>query len=193
MMQRLLLFGLPLLGAVALAGPSYAHQRADVMVVSPAEGATVDGDSVEVVVAASSAAALAEAGFILTLDGDPIDSTGAVGTSSVFTTFSLRSGSSTTLRVSPVPPGPHELRLIYDKDGDNVKPDVVRRFTRVGGSPSATISPMPSASSSDNVGTAESRRRAVVIPWAYLLGGAIVVGAGIVVLRRRRERAQSGE
>ncbi len=164
------------------AASSYAHQRADLTVAKPAEDAVVDGDAVELVVTASSSAALAEASFTITLDGTPVDTTGTVGAGSVFTTFSLRGGASLMVRLFPVPAGTHELRLAYERDADNIKPEVVRRFTTV----------VPSSGASIDPSSAGSKGSGVPLPW-LAIGGLFLLGVSVATVLLRRERAQSGE
>lgn len=149
-----------------------AHQRAALSVVRPAEGALVAGDRVEVVVAASGGQ-LAGVDFTMQLDGQPVDTSGAVGVVSLFTTFSLTAGKRTTVRVAVAQPGEHELRLVYGADGDDPQPDVVRRFR-----------------TSDVTLVEPTGSRWALPLLVAAVAAAAVFGATVVVRRRRRPPAK---
>ena len=170
-----------LLGLVA--APAQAHQRADLVVTKPGEGASLTGDAVDLEISASEGAALAESSFTITLDGKAVDNTGRLDAGSVFTSFSLRGGAALALRLAPVPPGAHELRLAYARDADNLKPDVVRRFTTV----ASTSGPSVSASGT----TAAKGAGGVPLP-LVAIGGLAALGAGVAAVLVRRARTQPG-
>ncbi|HVE62621.1 MAG TPA: hypothetical protein VNB94_02295 [Mycobacteriales bacterium] len=165
-----------------MVAPADAHQRADLVVTKPAEGASVPGDAVDLVITASPGAALAESSFTITLDGKVVDNTGRLGADSVFTSFSLRAGASLMLRLTPVPLGPHELRIAYERDADNLKPEVVRRFTTAA-STAVPAAPAPSTSAAEGSG--------VPLP-LLVIGGLAALGAGVASVLVRRERTQPG-
>ena len=153
-----------MLGAMLGAGHAAAHQRADVSVVSPSEGQSVAGERVEVVLAAAGGE-LGQVEFTVRLDGRPVDTSGAVGGDSLFTTFSLRSGERASVRIAVSDAGEHELRVVYAADGDDPKPDVVRRFS------------------------SGARRRGAPLPLiAVVAAGSAVVAVAVVVRRRRGPR-----
>ncbi|HVF03683.1 MAG TPA: hypothetical protein VNA20_02475 [Frankiaceae bacterium] len=106
-----------------------AHDPARLVVVSPAEGERVSGDTVRVVVAGEGGTAAAA--FRLDLDGSTVDATGRVG--GVFSTLSVAPGSRLELTV-PVAPGDHTLTATPNADADSEQVTVVRRFTVGGGS-----------------------------------------------------------
>jgi hypothetical protein len=90
---------------VGNACPAAAHVRADLLIVSPAEGASVAAP-VRIVVAAAEAGGTASANF----------------------TLSLTAGKSLTIPVRGLADGVHQIKLVYAGDPDNAKPDIVRRF-----------------------------------------------------------------
>ena len=163
-----------LAAAAAGAPPVAAHQRAELAVTSPAEGAVVV-ETAEVVVAASGGA-LARTDFSMALDGLSVDTSGRLGVGSVFTTFSLAAGEQLRLDVE-VPSGvvDHELRVVYARDADDPRPDVVRRFRST------------AEASAEDTSAGESRRERRQGPWAAAaLTAALLLWGGMTVIRARR-------
>jgi hypothetical protein len=150
---------------VANACPAAAHVRADLLIVSPAEGASVAAP-VRIVVAAAEAGGTASANFTLSVDGQPVDRLGAMGSGAAFTSLSLTAGKSLTIPVRGLDDGVHQIKLVYAGDPDNAKPDIVRRF-------------VVSKTGSDSRG----RRNGVLLVVVLLL-----VLSGVVTLRRKRMR-----
>ncbi|MEO6712806.1 MAG: hypothetical protein ABIM89_05170 [Mycobacteriales bacterium] len=112
--------------AVAFAVPATAHVVAELSVVSPAEGATVD-ESVEVVVAAAPGHT-ESADFTVLLGGALVGRDGTVGAKATFTSRSLRAGERLTVPLRGLDAGRHTLTLRYVSDADSAKPDVTRTF-----------------------------------------------------------------
>lgn len=180
------------------AAPALAHQRADLAVTVPVEGADVTGPVVDVVVVASSGSALAEAVFTLTLDERPVASDGSVGSGSIFTSFSLRAGETLRLPLQAVSPGAHELRLAYQADPDDPRADVVRRFTVTGSSAASSSAPSssdPAPSPTRRDGNGEGEFRPVGAVSAGIVALVLIAAAAVVVVvvSRRRGGAHSGE
>lgn len=152
-------------GAVVLlaSGVANAHVRADLVIVLPAEGATVDAP-VDVVVAAASTGGTGSADFTLTLDGQLVDSNGAIGPGAAFTSLSLKAGQRKTIQVRTVAVGVHQLKVRYAAHADNAKPDLVRNFV---------------------VGNAPKRSRRLGI---LIVAAALLLLSAVVTLRRKRLR-----
>ncbi|MEP7056058.1 MAG: hypothetical protein ABI912_12510 [Actinomycetota bacterium] len=137
--------------------------RADLVIVAPAEGASVAAP-VPVVIAAQEGGGTGSADFTLSVDGQPVDRLGAVGSGAAFTSLSLAAGKSITISVRGLADGGHQLKVGYAAHDDNPKPDIVRNFV---------------VSSS---GAAGGRRRGVLLVVVLILLPVIAA----TVLRRKR-------
>jgi hypothetical protein len=141
-----------------------AHVRADLIIVSPAEGATV-ATPVRVVVAAQQGGGTGSADFTLNMDGQPVDRLGAVGSGAAFTSLSLAAGKTITISVSGLADGVHQIKLAYAADRDNPRADIVRDFVVA-----------------KSAGTTGSRTTGLVLVVVLML---LTLG-GVVALRRKR-------
>ncbi|HVE98801.1 MAG TPA: hypothetical protein VNA12_06455 [Mycobacteriales bacterium] len=168
-----------LLLAIGGAPGATAHQRATLALTAPVEGAVVRGTGVDLVLTASGTAALAAVEFGIRLDGAPVDTSGAVGSDSVFTTFSLRTGSDLRLRVSPVRPGHHELRIVHTRDPDDPRGDLVRRFT-------STSPPAAGPTATGSRGEATASGEGWGFGWFTLALVGVCCGGVLWLVRRRR-------
>ena len=128
-MRRAVTPVLAAIAMVALAGPALAHRRTTVSVVNPADAAQVQPSFV---VALTGFGGDAAAEVRVLVDDRPVDSEGAVGSGSLFTTFRVVPGGMTRVQVRGLASGPHVLRIQYVSDADDPKPDLVRPFTVVG-------------------------------------------------------------
>lgn len=156
-----------------LAAPALGHERATARLDSPAAGEVVTGDTVEVVVTAVGTGTPAE--FRLLLDGAPVDETGAVGGSALFTTLRLQPGQTKRIVVRLPAPGQHTLRLEPTPHADRPEAPTVRTFTS-----RLPATPAPSAPPGDG-----GDGGLPLAPLA-LAGAAVLAAAGGVVAYRRR-------
>ena len=166
------------LAAALLAGaawPAAAHAPARLVMVSPAEGARVEGETVRVVV--EGRGGRDAAAFRLDLDGRSVDATGRIG--GVFSTLSVLPGRRLEIDV-PVQPGEHTLTATPNADADSVQVTVVRRFTVAAGH--ARDGGGDDAEDGDSMVTGVD----VVPVTALVVVVALLAGAGLVVARKRR-------
>lgn len=152
-----------------------AHQRAELVVESPREDERISSDTVELVVTAAGGA-LSSVDFALRLDGEPVDTSGEVGTGSVFTAFTLAAGSRVRLSVPAGDDGEHELRVVFAADPDNPRADLVRRFETGPGGEFSPVVPI---------------QESLVGRLLLLAGLAGVATLAVLGLRRRRLRRVS--